>query len=149
MILNHGTTPPGRTYPIGASGKYRFFRIQGYLMYMCTKLFCLLDIAVIGAIVSDLIGDNKEYLCCFLAKDKRMVVFELHSKTVVVELQMTMKLNFWRFLPPEAHGFKLTFMLITPIGGFHWCALDESPRPIQVWKRGSALQVSSLNLIEF
>lgn len=85
--------------------------------------------------------DNGEYLCCFLAKDKRMVVFELLTRTVVVELQMTTKLNFWRYLPPQAHGHTLVFMLITPVGGFHWVPLDESPRPIQVWKRGPALHV--------
>jgi len=31
-------------------------------------------------------------------------------------------------------------MLITPVGGFHWMPLDDSPRPRQVWKRGSNLQ---------
>ena len=69
-----------------------------------------------------------------------MVVFELRSKTVVVELQMTTKLNFWRFLPPETHGNTLAYMLITPAGGFHWMPLDVSPRPRQVWKRGPTLQ---------
>lgn len=106
--------PPALTYPIGAS----------------------------GAIVSDQLDDEEgsEFLCCFLAKDKRMVVFELNSRTVVVELQMTTKLNFWRFLPPEAAESSLCFMLITPVGGFHWMPLDDSPRPRQVWKRGSDLQ---------
>ncbi|CAB9512092.1 expressed unknown protein [Seminavis robusta] len=106
--------PPALTYPIGAS----------------------------GAIVSDQLDDEEgsEFLCCFLAKDKRMVVFELNSRTVVVELQMTTKLNFWRFLPPEAGESTLCFMLITPVGGFHWMPLDDSPRPRQVWKRGSDLQ---------
>lgn len=106
--------PPALTYPIGAS----------------------------GAIVSDQLDDDEgsEFLCCFLAKDKRMVVFELNSRTVVVELQMTTKLNFWRFLPPEAGQSTLCFMLITPVGGFHWMCLDDSPRPRQVWKRGSDLQ---------
>jgi hypothetical protein len=28
----------------------------------------------------------------------------------------------------------------TAVGGFHWQALDESPRPRQVWKRGPELQ---------
>ena len=105
--------PPGNTYPIGAS----------------------------GAVLSDVADENQsEYMCCFLAKEKRMVVFELTRKTVVVELQMKTKLNFWRYLPPEAHGSKLAFMLITPIGGFHWKPLDESPRPCQVWKRGPELE---------
>ena len=35
----------------------------------------------------------------------------------------------------------MCFMLITPVGGFHWMPLDDSPRPRQVWKRGSDLQV--------
>ena len=106
--------PPGLTYPIGAS----------------------------GAIVSDQMDeDGSEFLCCFLAKDKRMVVFELSTRTVVVELQMTTKLNYWRFLPPEAGEDTLCFMLVTPVGGFHWMPLDESPRPRQVWKRGAELQV--------
>ena len=43
-----------------------------------------------------------------------MVVFELSTRTVVVELQMTTKLNYWRFLPPEAGEDTLCFMLITP-----------------------------------
>lgn len=111
VVYNHDQEPRGKTYPIGAS----------------------------GAIISDEMN-NGEYLCCFLAKDKRMVVFELLTRTVVVELQMTTKLNFWRYLPPQAHGHTLAFMLITPVGGFHWVPLDESPRPIQVWKRGPALQ---------
>jgi hypothetical protein len=85
-------------------------------------------------------GDGSEFLCCFMAKDKRMVVFELSTRTVVVELQMTTKLNYWRFLPPEAGEDTLCFMLITPVGGFHWMPLDESPRPRQVWKRGDELQ---------
>ena len=69
-----------------------------------------------------------------------MVVFELRSRTVVVELQMTTKLNFWRYLPPEAAQNTLCFMLVTPVGGFHWMPLEESPRPHQVWKRGAELQ---------
>jgi hypothetical protein len=69
-----------------------------------------------------------------------MVVFELRSRTVVVELQMTTKLNFWRYLPPEAASSTLCFMLITPVGGFHWMPLEEIPRPHQVWKRGKELQ---------
>ena len=81
--------PPGCTFPIGAS----------------------------GAVLSDIMDeDQSEYICCFLAKEKRMVVFELSRKTVVVELQMKTKLNFWRYLPPEAHGSELAFVLITPIG---------------------------------
>jgi len=113
VIYSHDHSPPGKTYPIGAS----------------------------GAIISDIMDeDGSQYLCCFLAREKRMVVFELVSKTVVVELQMTTKLNYWRFLPPEVHGNTLVYMLITPVGGFHWMPLDESPRPRQVWKRGSDLQ---------
>jgi hypothetical protein len=113
VVYDVDGNPPGKTFPIGSS----------------------------GAIISDILDDDgSEYLCCFLAKEKRMVVFELASKTVVVELQMTTKLNYWRFLPPEAHGNTLVYMLITPVGGFHWSPLDESPRPRQVWKRGSGLQ---------
>jgi hypothetical protein len=113
IVWRDDQVPPGLTYPIGAS----------------------------GAIVSDQMDeDGSEFLCCFLAKDKRMVVFELSTRTVVVELQMTTKLNYWRFLPPEAGEDTLCFMLVTPVGGFHWMPLDESPRPRQVWKRGSELQ---------
>ena len=113
IVWRDDQVPPGLTYPIGAS----------------------------GAIVSDQMdGDGSEFLCCFMAKDKRMVVFELSTRTVVVELQMTTKLNYWRFLPPEAGEDTLCFMLITPVGGFHWMPLDESPRPRQVWKRGDELQ---------
>jgi hypothetical protein len=125
VIFSCGQSPPGKTYPIGAS----------------------------GAIISDLmdIGETdssqNEFLCCFLAKDKRMVVFELKSKKIVVELQMTTKLNFWRYLPPIAHGENLVFLLITPVGGFHWLPLTESPRPRQVWKRGIELQVSKQSLL--
>lgn len=91
--------------------------------------------------LSDVIDDSgSEYMACFLAKEKRMVVFELALKAVVVELQMKTKLNFWRYLPPEADGGDLVFMLITPIGGFHWKPLDESPRPRQVWSRGTELE---------
>ena len=112
IVWRDDQVPPGLTYPIGAS----------------------------GAIVSDQMdGDGSEFLCCFMAKDKRMVVFELSTRTIVVELQMTTKLNYWRFLPPEAGEDTLCFMLITPVGGFHWMPLDESPRPRQVWKRGSEL----------
>lgn len=57
VIFTYDNVPPGKTYPIGAS----------------------------GAIISDIMDDNEsEYLCCFLAKDKRMVVFELYSKIIVV-----------------------------------------------------------------
>jgi hypothetical protein len=113
IVWRDDQAPPGLTYPIGAS----------------------------GAIVSDQMDeDGSEFLCCFLAKDKRMVVFELSTRTVVVELQMTTKLNYWRFLPPEAGEDTLCFMLVTPVGGFHWMPLDESPRPRQVWKRGAELQ---------
>ncbi|GKY97024.1 hypothetical protein MPSEU_000661200 [Mayamaea pseudoterrestris] len=113
IVWRDNEDPPALTYPIGAS----------------------------GAVVSDLMDDEgSEFLCCFLAKEKRMVVFELQSRTVVVELQMTTKLNFWRFLPPEAAENTLCFLLITPVGGFHWMPLEESPRPHQVWKRGAELQ---------
>lgn len=113
IVWRDNEDPPALTYPIGAS----------------------------GAIVSDLMDDEgSEFLCCFLAKEKRMVVFELQSRTVVVELQMTTKLNFWRFLPPEAAENTLCFILVTPVGGFHWMPLEESPRPHQVWKRGAELQ---------
>ena len=113
VVYKYDRSPPGKVYPIGAS----------------------------GAIMSDeMDNQGSEYLCCFLAKDKRMVVFELTTKTVVVELQMTTKLNYWRYLPPQAHGHTLVFTLITPVGGFHWIPLDESPRPRQVWKRGPDLQ---------
>jgi len=112
IVWRDNEDPPALTYPIGAS----------------------------GAVVSDQMDDEgSEFLCCFLARDKRMVVFELQSRTVVVELQMTTKLNFWRFLPPEAGENTLCFMLVTPVGGFHWMPLDESPRPQQVWKRGPDL----------
>jgi hypothetical protein len=120
IVWRDDQVPPGLTYPIGAS----------------------------GAIVSDQMDeDGSEFLCCFLAKDKRMVVFELSTRTVVVELQMTTKLNYWRFLPPEAGEDTLCFMLVTPVGGFHWMPLDESPRPRQVWKRGPELQVNSVTSI--
>jgi len=53
---------------------------------------------------------------------------------------MTTKLNYWRYLPPAAHGGKLVFLLITPVGGFHWLPLADTPRPRQAWKRGDELQ---------
>lgn len=113
IVFRDNEDPPALTYPIGAS----------------------------GAVASDQMDDDgSEFLCCFLAKEGRMVVFELRSRTVVVELQMTTKLNFWRFLPPEAAENTLCFMLVTPVGGFHWKPLEESPRPHQVWKRGPELQ---------
>jgi hypothetical protein len=113
IVWRDNEDPPALTYPIGAS----------------------------GAVVSDQMDDmGSEFLCCFLARERRMIVFELQSKTVVVELQMTTKLNFWRYLPPEAAQNTLCFMLITPVGGFHWMPLEESPRPHQVWKRGPDLQ---------
>jgi hypothetical protein len=113
IVFRDNEDPPAVTYPIGAS----------------------------GAVVSDQMDDEgSEFLCCFLAKEGRMVVFELRSRTVVVELQMTTKLNFWRYLPPEAAENSLCYMLVTPVGGFHWKPLEESPRPHQVWKRGPELQ---------
>ena len=57
---------------------------------------------------------------------------------------MKTKLNFWRYLPREAHGSDLAFVLITPIGGFHWKPLDQSPRPSQVWKRGPELEAKKI-----
>ena len=113
VVFRDNEDPPAVTYPIGAS----------------------------GAVVSDQMDDEgSEFLCCFMAKEGRMVVFELRSRTVVVELQMTTKLNFWRYLPPEAAMNTLCFMLVTPVGGFHWMPLEETPRPHQVWKRGPELQ---------
>lgn len=113
LVFFSDRDPPGRTYPIGAS----------------------------GAVLSDIMDENySEYMCCFLAREKRMIIFELTRKTVVVELQMKTKLNFWRYLPPEAHGGELAFVLITPIGGFHWKPLENPPRPRQVWKRNADLE---------
>jgi len=113
-------SPKGKTYPIGAS----------------------------GAIISDVMDSaGSEYLCCFLAKDKRLVVFELLKKNIIVELQMTTKLNFWRFLPPMTHGETLVFMMITPVGGFHWMPLEASPRPQQVWKR--TLEIQSKKIVSY
>ena len=112
VVLYAETEPVGKTYPIGAS----------------------------GAVLSDIMDkDGSEFMSCFLAKEKRMVVFELSKKTVVVELSMKTKLNFWRYLPSSSED-DLIFVLITPIGGFHWRPLDESPRPVQVWKRGPQLE---------
>eukprot|EP00986_Skeletonema_menzelii_P008117 scaffold3342_cov150-Skeletonema_menzelii.AAC.1 len=113
LVFFSDRDPPGRTYPIGAS----------------------------GAVLSDIMDEKySEYMCCFLAREKRMIIFELTRKTVVVELQMKTKLNFWRYLPPEAHGGELAFVLITPIGGFHWKPLENPPRPRQVWKRSAELE---------
>jgi len=113
LVFFSDRDPPGRTYPIGAS----------------------------GAVLSDIMDENySEYMCCFLAREKRMIIFELTRKTVVVELQMKTKLNFWRYLPPEAHGGELAFVLITPIGGFYWKPLENPPRPRQVWKRSAELE---------
>lgn len=112
IVFRDNEDPPSLSYPIGAS----------------------------GAVVSDQMDDEgSEFLCCFLAKEGRMVVFELRSRTVVVELQMSTKLNFWRYLPPEASENTLCFMLVTPVGGFHWMPLEDNPRPKQVWKRGNDL----------
>jgi hypothetical protein len=105
IVWRDNEEPPALTYPIGAS----------------------------GTVVSDQMDDaGSEFLCCFLAKEKRMVVFELQSRSVVVELQMTTELNFWRFLPPEAAENTLCFVLVTPVGGFLWMRLEESLRPHQV-----------------
>ena len=57
VIYTYGEHPAGKTHPIGAS----------------------------GAITSDLIGPNRnEYMCCFMAKEKRLLVFELRQKSIVV-----------------------------------------------------------------
>ena len=113
LVFFSDRDPPGRTYPIGAS----------------------------GAVLSDIMDEKySEYMCCFLAREKRMIIFELTRKTVVVELQMKTKLNFWRYLPPEAHGGELAFVLITPIGGFYWKPLENPPRPKLVWKRSAELE---------
>lgn len=53
---------------------------------------------------------------------------------------MTTKLNYWRYLPPQAHSNTLLFLLVTPMGGFHWMPLEDSPRPKQIWRRGRDLQ---------
>ena len=61
VIFSSGRIPPSKTYPIGAS----------------------------GAIISDSM-DGTEYLCCFLAKDKRIVVFDLKSKIIVVSIMLAL-----------------------------------------------------------
>lgn len=55
VIFSPTCSPSSRTYPIGAS----------------------------GAIISDKFQES-EYLCCFIAKEKRVVVFDLVNKFVVV-----------------------------------------------------------------
>lgn len=56
-----------------------------------------------GAIVSDILaGEGSEFVCLFHAKERSIVVYKLATEEVVVELEMTTKLSFWRFLPPEA-----------------------------------------------
>jgi hypothetical protein len=88
IVYRDNEEPPALTYPIGAS----------------------------GAIISDQMNDEgNEFLCCFLAKDRKLVIFELRSRTVVVELQMATKLNYWRFLPYEAAGSTLCFVLIRSV----------------------------------
>lgn len=65
VIYTFGEDPPGKTYLVGAS----------------------------GAIISDIIGPNKdEYLCCYMAKEKRLAVFELRKKAIVVS---SMNICFW------------------------------------------------------
>lgn len=113
VVWRDNEDPPALTYPVGAS----------------------------GALVSDTMNDEgSEFLCCFIAKEKRIILYELNTRSVVVELSLSTKLNFWRFLPPEAAGNTLCFMLVTPVGGFHWMPLEASPRPRQIWKRGPELQ---------
>jgi hypothetical protein len=112
IVWRDDQVPPGLTYPIGVSFLVHqlvyFFRLSSHAL-------SLSGAKASGAIVSDQMDeDGSEFLCCFLAKEKRMVVFELSTRTVVVELQMTTKLNYWRFLPPEAGEDTLCFMLITP-----------------------------------
>ena len=83
VIYTYGEHPAGKTHPIGAS----------------------------GAITSDLIGPNiNEYMCCFMAKEKRLLVFKLRQKSIVVSSNTS----------SICQKNKLVFMLITPIGAFHW-----------------------------
>ncbi len=102
-------------------------------------------------------------LSCYQATDKRIIVFDLKTNTEIVrlfyayfivyptssclinifqvELQMTLKLMFWRYLPPTSHGENVTIILVTSSGGFHFLPLDESPRPRQAFGKDSCLQV--------
>jgi len=58
-------SPPGKTYPIGAS----------------------------GAITSEAEdGKNSQYLCCFQAKEKKLFVLDLKNKIMVVSYQIVKKL---------------------------------------------------------
>ena len=61
VVYNYGITPPVKTYPVVAS----------------------------GAIVTDIIDEyGTQYICCFMAKEKRLSVFDLRTKvTVVSKLQ--------------------------------------------------------------
>ena len=115
-----------------------------------------------GAIVSDIVPqEGSDFVCLFHAKERNIVVYKVTSQVVVVELEMTTKLSFWRFLPPEANGNvrscildrinplpllkqSLCIMLITTAGGFHWRPLDENPQPKLIWKRGLELEGKKL-----
>lgn len=145
VILSCDDSPTATTYPVGAA----------------------------GAILWKGLDENgPEYLACYQAKDKRIIVFDLKSNTVTVrvyfkcfrlsflplifdifpfkvELQMSLKLIFWRYLPPYAHGGNITIMLVTSSGGFHFLPLDESPRPRQAFGKDSCLQVRSYLIILF
>jgi hypothetical protein len=65
VIFSPMSKSPARTYPIGAS----------------------------GAIISDEF-QGSEYLCCFIAKEKRVIVFDLVNKIVVVSSKFHMTFSF-------------------------------------------------------
>jgi len=111
VIYSYGEDPSGFTFPSGAS----------------------------GAIMSDVL-DDKEYICCYTVKDKKLNIYDIKSNSPVMGLQMPTKLNFWRFLPPETHCNTLVILLITPLGGFHWMPIGKNPQPKLIWKRNSNLQ---------
>ena len=121
ILFNALEDPPSRIYSVGAS----------------------------GAIITKT-PDETEYMCCFAAGSNLLTVIDVDEQLAVVSLlgfffniyflaltfiifkasqQMTTKLNFWRCLPPEAHGSDVTFMLVTPAGGFHWMPLEKDSRP--------------------
>jgi len=93
-----------------------------------------------GAIVSDPADRNGlEYMCCFFAGENMLSIIDMEKQEIIANQNMTTKLNFWRYLPPLAHGNKLVFMLVTPMGGFHWMPLEDDSRPRRIWKRGTEL----------
>jgi len=121
ILFNALEDPPSRIYSVGAS----------------------------GAIITKT-PDETEYMCCFAAGSNLLTVIDVDEQLAVVSLlgfffiiyflaltfiifkasqQMTTKLNFWRCLPSEAHGSDVTFMLVTPAGGFHWMPLAKDSRP--------------------